>query len=459
MHGMSWSEWLSTLAIVLALFSLTIFVHEFGHFWVARRAGMVVKTFSIGFGPAIWRRRIRGVEWRVGAIPFGGYVALPQMDVEGSRGEEEGDEPSPPPPPISPGWRLAVALAGAMFNLLLAYAIGWVIFLRAGPAASGREPVVGYVETNSPAWQAGLRLGDRILRANGHRVRTWDDVVVNAALADEVELEIERSGGERVQVRIPTQADPSGARYIQGVAKSVPCLVIGVVPGSPAEAAGIQRRDLIVELDGRPVLGVEHFIESLQEYRDRTVTLTVLRGRERHTVEVRPVWNESYSRAVVGVQMNTFDLSMKPAQQIRAWAAPVFRLLKAFGTRAERGRAARSVGGPVEIFRMYWMAAQTSWLLALWLTGMLNVNLAILNLLPIPVLDGGHAVWSLFEILFRRPMPARVVAWAHRAFALALIVLFTWITVRDVRRWASATRARPAEAEATTNAPGVPAQD
>lgn len=422
-----------TLAVVLVLFGLTIFVHEIGHFLAARRCGMLVETFSIGFGPALWKRKIRGVDWKVGALPFGGYVALPQMDVGAD--EAAAGETAARPPPAPPASRAVVAVAGAAFNLLFAFVIAVVIYVAVGhEAVSPRAPVIGFIETNSAAYAVGLRLGDRVMSVNGSRVQTWDDVVVNATLGAEARLRVQGSDGMERDVIVPTEEGAGGARFINGVDKQVPCLIIGVLPSSPAERAGLQRRDLILRLGGEPVLSVDQFIEATQRYRDTDVAVVVNRGGQTLELVVRPQWNERFRRVMMGVEINRFDLSMTPGRQMVAWGAPVFRILKAFGTRGERGYAARSVGGPVYIFRMYWMAAQTSLLLALWVTGMLNVNLAILNLLPIPVLDGGHVVMAAIEGAIRRPLPPRVFAWLHRAFALLLIALFVMITLRDIYR-------------------------
>ncbi|MCX7818976.1 MAG: RIP metalloprotease RseP [Kiritimatiellae bacterium] len=432
-----------TLVAAVLLFSLTIFVHELGHFLVARRCGMVVETFSIGFGPAIWSRRIRGVRWKLGALPFGGYVALPQMEPGG--GATEGGAQ---PPPAAPHYRIAVALAGAVANLLLAFLAAVAIYLAAGRSASHREPVVGSVATNSPAWSAGLRIGDRILDVNGSPVRTWDDVMVNAALNEELRLRVQRPDGTTAVLRVRTSPTGEGVHVLEGVEKATPCLVIGTFPGQPADLAGIRRRDIIRELDGEPIYSIEQFVQATQRYRDREVPLVVEREGRRLTLTVRPVWNPAFGRVMIGIEMNRFDLSMKPLAQLRAWAAPVFRVLRALGSRTERGHAVRSVGGPLYIFQMYWMAARTSVLLALWVTGLLNVNLAILNLLPLPVLDGGHIVLAAWEGLTRRPVPAPLVAAVHRVFGLLLIGLLLLITIRDVGRLSRRPEsARPAGSE------------
>lgn len=424
-----------TLAIVLVLFGATIFVHELGHFLVARWCGMVIETFSIGFGPALWKRKVGGVVYKIGALPFGGYVALPQMDPGGEEREAEADgEPRVPAPPISPWKRIAVAAAGAVFNLVFALAIAVAVYLTAGSDGGDRASVIGYIATNSTAYAKGLRAGDRVLAVNGRAVSSWDDLIIGSALADEVALRLRDPAGAERTLSVPTEPMAGGGRTVPGIGKHSPCLIIGVTLGDPADAAGLKRRDTIASFAGEPVYSVDQLIDSIRRHSDQDVPVTVVRDGRNLDLKVRPRWNAENKRVMIGIEFNRFDLSMRPMDQMWAWASPVFRILKAFATPKESRHAVNAVGGPVYIFKMYWMAAQTGFLLALWLTGMLNVNLAILNLLPIPVLDGGHIMFALWEGVTRRPPGPKVTAMAHRVFAILLISLFVLITARDVKR-------------------------
>ena len=178
--------------MVLLLFGVTIFIHELGHFWVARRLGMRADVFSIGFGHAIWKRERGGVIYKVGWIPFGGYVALPQMEPGGGRTEDEdGNEIALPR--VEPGKKIAVALAGAAGNVVLAILLAYVIFWAGKPSMLDEtSSAIGFVREGSVAYEVGLRSGDRIAEVNGDPVSNWQDVAIAAALRNEVDLVVEQ---------------------------------------------------------------------------------------------------------------------------------------------------------------------------------------------------------------------------------------------------------------------------
>ncbi len=446
-----------TVLIVVALFGLTVFVHELGHFMVARLCCMVVDTFSIGFGPPLWQRKIGGVVYKIGVFPIGGYVALPQMDPGGALEQSE-EATARKLPPASPGKRILVSFAGAGMNIVLAFVIatGFYVFSE-HKGEDLQQTVVGFVRPDSRADQAGLRVGDRILSINGDPVHSWDDLMIGAALTEEARLNVSGPDGTERALAIATEPLPGhSGRTLAGIGKASPSLVIGTEPASPAERAGIQRGDLIEAFDGTPVYGTEDLISRIIERRDQDVRLTVLRRSERIELTVRPEYNEERDRVMIGIHFNQFDYTLRPAAQVWAWAAPVFRIFKAFGSSEERSKAAGALSGPVGILRIFWMAAATHLMFALWLTGLINVNLAIFNLLPIPILDGGHIMFALYEAIFRRPPGAAFLAWTHRIFGALLLGLILLLTLRDVRQMISRPSAEEPAAESAPSPAPVP---
>lgn len=439
-----------TLLVVLLLFGLTIFVHELGHFLVARWCGLTVDTFAIGFGPAIWRRTINGVEYKIGLLPFGGYVALPQMDPAGGRPDSEAKTRELPP--VAPGHKILVALAGVTCNMILAIAIAYVVYWGGQSYAPPEGRVVlGYVEPESEAYAAGVRIGDTIEAVNGKPVGTWDAFIMEVALSAAPTVRVVHVDGTRAELTLARQ-EFMGASFIPGISPMNYCYVLRARPGSSAEAAGLRNGDRILRIDGVELFSREHLIELVNQRANQTVPIVVLRDGAEIELSVTPVYDEALGRALIGIEFNTLDVK-KPWDQIKAHSLLIVRLLKALTTPKEAKAAAGAVGGPVAILSMFWLYVQGSFIMALWFTCLLNVNLAVLNLLPIPVLDGGHIMLSLWELITRRPASYRVVSFIWNVSAVLLIGLFGLLTWRDIDRFLlrRPRSAAPVEQPAITN--------
>jgi regulator of sigma E protease len=439
-----------TLLVVLLLFGVTIFIHELGHFLVARWCGLTVDAFSIGFGPAVWKKTFRGVVYKIGVLPFGGYVALPQMDPGSDQPGGEGQKRELPR--VAPWKKILVALAGVTGNMILAVVIAYVVHAGGKSFAPPEGRVVlGYVETNSPAYGAGVRIGDVIESVNGKPVRSWEEFILAAALAPEPALQIAHRAGGASDLALPTE-EFMGSRYIPGLAPLNYCYVLRVQPGSSAEAAGLQSGDKIVELAGEELFSREHLMDVVAAHASLTVPVVVERAGERVAMQVTPVWDEAVGRARIGIEFNQLDVK-KPWAQIKAHAMLIVRLLKALVTPHEAKAAAGAVGGPIAILTMFWLYVQSSFIMALWFTCLVNVNLAVLNLMPLPVLDGGHILLSLWEILTRRPASYRVVTFVWNVTAVLLLALFAMLTWRDVERFVGARKQSAPPPAVESNAP------
>lgn len=449
--------WPLSFLLALVLFSLAVFIHELGHFLAARWLGLRADVFSIGFGPALWKRTVRGTEIRISAIPFGGYVSLPQLDPEGMKGiqGEHGEETLPP---AAPWKRVIVAFAGPFGNLVLAFVCAVAIACFAPEDATGASTTVGYVETDSAADRAGLRVGDRILAVNGNAVRSWSDFLVESYLGGDtnatVTLAIERAGEPlELAATLDTRLSPEESIYVIGGVHPGPLsLGVGsVVPDSPADKAGLRRGDVILTIDGKPFERIEQLTDRANP-RDsvtlavRTLTEPTADPREVTLVpEVLPALpGEVDPQPRLGIVVGMFGQGRFQWMaergvwaQLRADAMGVFRVLEALcapKAEGEAGRAASGLGGPIMIFGLFVQVVQTGLWASLGFLRLICVNLALLNLLPLPVLDGGHILFALYAMIFRREAPAKVINILTNVFVWVLIGLFVILIYRDSMR-------------------------
>ncbi|MEI8242417.1 MAG: RIP metalloprotease RseP [bacterium] len=486
---MDWMHILSIagrVVLVVLLVGLVIFVHELGHFLAARRLGLVVDVFSLGFGPALWKRKIGVVVYKISAIPLGGYVAIPQLDpsgmetVQGETGsagkDKDKDTELPRDLPAIPPWkRIVVAVAGPLGNVLLAFVLAWWIYLTPHAVTGGASTLVGTVETNSPAWFAGLRPGQVIERVNGERVSTWYDFMIECHLVGDpargVALTVNDSGTAR-ELRVPLVTLTNAGINLSAIAGLAPkslCQVGEVVSNSVADAGGLKAGDSLRLVNGLPIVGAQQFVDYMAANGTNAVRIELTRGNAPLSVLLLPRMDEAAGKPLIGVRLGDAFLDVppwmqysKPGRQIKADASAVFRLLRALFFPQHKGesqRAANSVGGMPTIVVVLWDAIKTGLLNCLGLLRMISINLAIINLLPIPVLDGGHVMFALYEVITRRKPNPRFMAIVVNFFAVLLIGLMLLLIVRDpiVRRvtpkqwpWkhaaAASTNAAPAEA-------------
>jgi regulator of sigma E protease len=451
------------VVLVVLLVGLVIFVHELGHFLAARRLGLVVDVFSLGFGPALWKRKIGSVEYRICAIPLGGYVAIPQLDPEGMETVQgahppDGKEGAPPAPrclpPVAPWKRVVVAVSGPLGNVLLAVFLAWCIYLAPHAVTGGASTLIGSVDEDAPAWTAGLRPGQVIERVNGARVATWYDFMIECHLAGDpsrgVTLLVRESNTVR-QVLVPLMTLTNAGIHlntVSGLAPRSACVIGEVVSNSVAAAGGLHAGDTIRRLYGAAVVGATHFVSLMAANGTNEVAVEILRAGQPMTIRLMPRMDEELKKAVIGVRP-TDEFSDVPAwmqysnpwRQIKSDASAVFRLLRALFFPQHKGeaeRAAKSVGGMPTIVVVLWGAVQSGILNCLGLLRMISINLAILNLLPIPVLDGGHVMFALLEMITRRKLPPKVMSVIVNFFAVLLIGLMAVLIVCDpvMRRFA-----------------------
>lgn len=436
---MAWIENLYLAAAVVLLFGAAVFVHEWGHYWMARRRKMEVLGFSIGFGPKIfgWKDR-HGVDWAVRWIPAGGFVKLPQMltseMIEGPGGSSMA--------PASPASRILVALAGPVMNLAFAVAIGSVIWLVGLPVPVNPS-IVGYVEPGSPEAVAGVQEGDRILTIEGRPVRSWEDVQQITALAptNRVAVELERDQTRRTVV-LEAQVNPQiGLKLLNLYPRDHP-VVNRVLADSAAAAAGIQAGDQFVTFAGVPVVGQAQLVNLIQKRPGQASEVELVRQGQPLKLTVVPRMDPEAKVGRIGVEIGgstkiTYTVERPgptPWAQISRDLGIMRDTVVALVNSKRTGVGAKDMSGPVGILGMLAGEVRVDYRRALRFMVMLNLNLAILNLLPLPVLDGGHILMALYELVTRRRISYRIQEAATLSFAVLLISFMLYVTFNDVTR-------------------------
>jgi regulator of sigma E protease len=422
---------------VVLLFGATIFVHEFGHYWVARRRKLKVEAFAIGFGPKIFSWVRDGIEYSVRWIPAGGYVKLPQMVTSTAIEGESGKEEIPPAPPFS---KILVAFAGPFMNVVFAFAIASLIYWVGLPVLVNPSKI-GFVEPGSDEAKLGIQPGDKIVAVDGQPVKSWEEVfkVTMLALTNVVPVAIEHEGRTSTY-HLKAQASKDLDIKMLNLSPSAFLVVDEVIPKSAAEKAHLQVGDQIVEFAGVAISSSPQFTNLLQKYPDHPASIVVMRNHVRlPPLSITPELNPQTKVAKVGIRMGMGkDIYVlehpTPWAQVSTVVDQVIGTLSALLHSHSSGVKASDLTGPVGIMSFLVLKVNTDYRLALDFLVMLNINLAIINLFPIPVLDGGHIMMSVLERIRRRPLDVRLVEYTTTVFAVLILSFFAYITYFDVKR-------------------------
>ncbi len=444
------------IVLVILFFGASIFVHELGHFLAARWRGLKVERFSIGFGPRLWTRTVNGVEYCISALPLGGYVALPQLaDMRGVEGDSE--DSAETLPPLSYADKMIVSSAGAVFNVLFALLLGSLLWIVGDWTDYSRQTTdIGYVaetvttedgdDIPSPAHVAGLQAGDEILAVDGTPVRDWFhltySIIAGTRRADDgrpmSSFEVRRNDKVLEFTLYPVLSGPDGLRRVGIMAKNL-LVIDNVHPESPAAQAGLQTGDEIVAIDGEPVYTHYEYFQHLRSNPDRPSELLVQRNDRTLTVQVQPkrvvVDTEGNEEPLLGIQWRTRNWleHINPFERVKRDLQTTWTVLSALVSPSS-DIGLNALSGPVGIGYALYRSAMLDIRFVLSLTVLINVNLAILNLLPIPVLDGGHMAFATIAKLRRRPLPARFVSATQGLFMLLLFSLIIYVSIFDVSR-------------------------
>jgi regulator of sigma E protease len=420
----------NTLAFVFAL-GVIIFVHEGGHLLMAKFFNVRVLTFSLGFGKKIWGFRRGETDYKVSVIPLGGYVRL---------GGEDPTEVSDDPKDFlnKPRWqRILIYLAGPAMNVALAIFLIAVVLMMGIEVISLREipPVIGQVVAGSPGEAAGLLAGDEVVLVNDKSVDSWDEVHFAILTSPEqpMSLRVNR-GDETIAVTLTPSKMP---KYEIGDAGLIPTIlprVAQVVEGSPAEAAGFEPGDEIVAVDGRALSQWNEFVAHIESHPNEQVRVEVIRLKDPVTLTVVP-GNEG-GIGKIGVRPGYFqrlgpvDALVESVRFNWDMTRQTFSVLGKIFTRQLAAKSALS--GPIEIAALSGAAARSGFKHLLQLMGLISISIAILNLLPIPVLDGGQIAILLAESLFRKDLSLRVKERINQVGVVLIVTLMVVVLWFDL---------------------------
>lgn len=480
------------LLIALLALGFTIFIHELGHFLAARRRGLIVKRFSIGFGPKIFGWEKNGVEYRISIFPFGGYVALPQLAdmgrLEGENEqteenklsawddfEEEGtddakEKKQEPLKKISYADKMIVSVMGAVFNILLAFALSSVLWFFGYERRDGElttkigyiadtverwNPIIEDSETvTSPAKKAGLIQGDEVVAVDGNPVEDFMDVqsrIVTGKLVTTEQrprrlsrLTVLRNGEEKEIDVFPEVFGNEEIRII-GIGPKETFFIKELQPDMPAIKAGLEPGDQILSVDGNKIFSFAHLVDYLMKVKDeQEIALTVRKGGEsgiEQTYNLLPIVKEMKigdsvsKRKLIGFspEFKSITTYPNPLVLIISRVKDMYHTLTGLVS-TQSDVKLRNMSGPVGIVNNLSIFASIGFKKLLWFVVFINVNLAILNLLPIPVLDGGHMVFATIEKLRGKPLPLPFLERSQMLFIVLLFSFMLYVTFFDFQR-------------------------
>lgn len=456
----------NVLALIVTL-GILVTIHEFGHFWVARRCGVKVLRFSIGFGKAVktWVGK-DGCEYVIAPIPLGGYVKmLGQEDTRADAGSSVAVHERHMAFNFKPLWqRFAIVAAGPLANFLLAIFVFWLINVSYGQR--GVAPVIGSILPDSPAWQAGLRAGDEIVAVDGNDTTLWQHVTMAMLdrLGETGRLQITAIPQGQLDPReyaIPlnswqsssAEPDPLGSLGI--VQFDIPPVLDTIVPDGAAERAGLLTGDRIVSANGEPVSGWVQWVNIVRASAELPLEVVVERaaGAEQQLITLTPAASRAADGSltgVIGASVAPFDLyASLPADQRRevsynpftavvpalqeTWDKSVF-VLESIQKMVIGLISVKNINGPITIAQVAGETASYGLEVYLGFLAILSISLGVMNLLPIPVLDGGHLLYYTIEAIIRRPVPERIQAMGLQLGLLVIGGIMMLAIYNDVSR-------------------------
>ena len=427
---------------LLVLIGVMIMIHELGHFWAARYFDVKVEAFSFGFGPRLFGFRRGETDYRFSLILFGGYVKM--------AGEQIGDESADDPRSLlaKPRWqRLIIAFAGPFMNVLLAIGLLTGLYMVKFQKVSDADmqAIIGHVIPDSPAAKAGLQDGDKIVALDGKKNPNWEDVGLKeiASAYRPMNLTIERNGSRFNAVVTPILGERSGVGFA-GWDERGQVQLGSVEAGMPADQAGMKKGDLLIEVNGTPIHSVYKFQEITKSSNGKPIEVIYERNGQRQHVTIQPVYAkiDGPARWMIGVMPQqkldfiTTKLSLPEAfnESLRQNAKGAMLIAQFLKGMAERRMSTKNLSGPIGIGVMAGDAAREGPSAFFMFMSMVSLNLAIFNLLPIPILDGGVILMLLVEMVMQRDLSLNVKEAVFKVGFVCIMVIVAFVLYNDISK-------------------------
>lgn len=433
------------LQIGLGLLGLSflVFIHELGHFLVAKKYGVRVKVFSIGFGKRLFTIRRGETEYCISMIPFGGYVAMAgENPAEENSGPQEGDFNIQPI-----RVRAAIAFGGPAVNIIFAFLTLWALYMYGVSEPVEDRLVVGVIEESSPAELAGILKGDTIIAVDGQPARGWQKFreTIGISLGAPVPLQVLRNSDTLNIAVVPTEFRDMGVGHAGLHPRHRVVIPVSPEEGRPAHTAGLRKGDTILQVDGRYVSSYDDVAGTVNAAKGTPVRFLIERSGDTLSFELTPEFHAEENRWMVGVLMglhstegfrivrrNPIEAFVKAGSSSVDMATSIFRYL---GRMIEGQIKMKALSGPVGIVPIIGLSWMESFGRVLMILALISMNLGVMNLLPLAITDGGLLMFLGLEALRGKPLSRKVQARIQQIATLLFITLFLYITTQDLSRF------------------------
>jgi len=435
----------TTLLAFVFVLGVLVFVHELGHFLAAKRVGIRVLKFQLGFNPTVLSFRRGDTEYSIGALPLGGYVKMAGENPEDVERDEHGNVVKQLDGFLSKTkWeRFQVLIMGPVMNLLLAVILTAVVLYQGVEkgAYEDQPVVVGVVTEGSVAAKADIHPGDRIVSVAGRGVDTWEQflMAVGSKANREVSIGLLRNGLEQTRKMTPAVAAQSRFEFGDiGVLPNVHPHVAAVFPGSAAEKAGLKNDDVVLVVDDQPITFSYQLKAAISKHPEQPIVLTILRNGEKQTIQATPA--RQGNEGLLGIRIGDDTVKNKPgfgqaiSLSVEKNIEMARQIFQALGGLITRETSPKQLMGPIAIAQLSGESAQLGWISLVTLMAMISLNLGLINLMPIPVLDGGHIFIMALEGVARRDFSLAVKEKMLMAGFAVILLLMVTVIYNDLTR-------------------------